>query len=1247
MKSPLRSALFVLTCLAPSWPGSSRADDPFPVPQMFIAGNNVVGGTSSRCVHNGVWVLDPCTEFSPRRAACQAIIDMFNNAAHGAEWCGPYTLDLCDPTPPAFGVLGRAYKEAFFPGPVLTCHPGLFLAGHTYGQPKCPAHSKRFPIPSAPDCLCDPGFQHKIDSAGTDFCVPKTCQPTVANPCEVGTGNKVEHQPVYRGLNGFELSLTFNNADARYPSRFGQRWRDSFDRLIAVSGSNVSALRQDGNAFRFVPAGGGWAPDADTNDRLTELKDSQGTRTGWQLTVAAGDETETYDASGNLLSIRSRSGLTQTLTYSDGTGGANGGFLLDASGQPTVALLPAGQLIRAADNFGRTLAFSYDAGVHVAKVVDPAGATYRFSYLAASYTLASIAFPDASVRSFVYNEPANTGGANLPNVLTGIVDENGARFATFKYDAQQRAVSTEHAGGAQRYTLSYGAGSTTVTDPLGAARTYGFQLVLDVLKNTGISGPVCPSCGPASQTVDANGNVASRTDWNGTVTIFGYDPARNLETSRTEAAGTPQARTLSTQWHPALRLPVRVAEPLRITSYVYNGDGVNCGVSADGASLVPGVLCSKTIQPTSDATGSAGFGAASAGGLRTWSYTYNANGSVLTMDGPRTDVADVTSYAYYADNDADPGRRGNLAAFANALGYTTQILAYNAHGQPLLIVDPNGLSTTLSYDSRQRLTSRNVGGEVTSYSYDGVGQLIRVTLPDGSFVAYGYDAAHRLTAIADNSGNSIAYTLDAMGNRTQERVFDPGGALAQTRSRVYDALNRLAQEIGAQSQATHYGYDAQGNVTSITDPLNHTTTNQYDALNRLVRVTDPANGQTQYAYNGIDQLVAVSDPRNLATAYNYDGLANLNAQSSPDTGATANAYDSAGNLLTQTDAKGQTTSYTYDALNRVTSINFADGSRQSYGYDQGANGLGRLTFFAETDPQTQITILHDYAYDAHGRQVTENRTMNGVTYAIRTSYDAAGRLAGLTYPSGRTVAYEFDALGRISQVSTTPPSASGGATQIVATNISYQPFGGVKGYTLGNGQSYSRTYDQDGRIASYASGSQFVSLGYDAAGRIVSIADATASPNTYGYDSLDRLTSAITPAASYGYGYDAVGNRTSKSAGSATDTYSYSPTSNRIAAIAGAESRSFSFDANGSTVSYGAKQFAYDARGRMVQSVGSLGTTAYQVNALGQRVRKTNSTDDRIFIYDARGRLIAETDPGGTLRREYLYVNDIPLAVIQ
>jgi YD repeat-containing protein len=117
--------------------------------------------------------------------------------------------------------------------------------------------------------------------------------------------------------------------------------------------------------------------------------------------------------------------------------------------------------------------------------------------------------------------------------------------------------------------------------------------------------------------------------------------------------------------------------------------------------------------------------------------------------------------------------------------------------------------------------------------------------------------------------------------------------------------------------------------------------------------------------------------------------------------------------------------------------------------------------------------------------------------------------------------------------------------------------------------------------------------------------------------------------------------------GTATDTYSYSPTSNRIAAISGSTSRTFSFDPNGSTLADGPNQYTYDARGRMVNATSPTGTAFYQVNALGQRVRKTTATDDRVFLYDLRGHLLAETSPTGVVLREYIYLNDIPLAVIQ
>src|SRR5262245_65572800 len=110
--------------------------------------------------------------------------------------------------------------------------------------------------------------------------------------------------------------------------------------------------------------------------------------------------------------------------------------------------------------------------------------------------------------------------------------------------------------------------------------------------------------------------------------------------------------------------------------------------------------------------------------------------------------------------------------------------------------------TTLEYDARQRLISRNIGGEVTSYDYDPLGQLIKVTMPDGSYLNYGYDAARRLTEISDNLGNRIVYTLDNTGNRVSEEVRDSANVLAPNRTRVYNALNRLFKEPGAQNQTT-------------------------------------------------------------------------------------------------------------------------------------------------------------------------------------------------------------------------------------------------------------------------------------------------------------------------------------------------------------------------------------------------------------------------------------------------------------
>ncbi len=57
------------------------------------------------------------------------------------------------------------------------------------------------------------------------------------------------------------------------------------------------------------------------------------------------------------------------------------------------------------------------------------------------------------------------------------------------------------------------------------------------------------------------------------------------------------------------------------------------------------------------------------------------------------------------------------------------------------------------------------------------------------------------------------------------------------------------------------------------------------------------------------------------------------------------------------------------------------------------------------------------------------------------------------------------------------------------------------------------------------------------------------------------------------------------------------------------------------------------------------------MNALGQRVQKaapgTDGPVTTIFQYDTRGCLIAESDPDGTVTREYIYLNELPVGVIQ
>jgi YD repeat-containing protein len=631
-----------------------------------------------------------------------------------------------------------------------SCPYGGYLSNQTcFNAPACVAPQVRNAITGA----C--GLPPKSNGS--------TCDVDVRNPINAGTGNKWQHETDLPGdAFGLGFDRYYNASTIANPSNIGSGWSHAYIRssTLQASGTLVTIRRNDGKEYNFQQSAGLWVTDADVTDRLVELKDNSNVRIGWRYTTAD-NSAETYTATGKLTSIADSSGLTQTLVYSDAS-------------TPITIAPTTGLLLRVTDTFGHQLNFTYDANSRISTLIDPAGGVYRYAY-DANNNLASVTYPDGTGKTYHYENTA------FPHALTGVTDENGNRFATYTYDAQGRAISTEHAGGAERASLIYNAdGTTTVTDALNTTRTYNFQTILGVVKSKGQSQPGGSGCGASASALsyDANGNVASRTDFNGNRTTYTYDLTRNLETSRTEGltstgATTPATRTITTVWHPTFRLPVQITNGNQQTTYAYNSQGD---------------LTQKTVTDLAGNTS------------RSWNtaYTYSAVPGVLLQkveDGPRTDVSDLTTYDYYpADAACQGGQlgcRGQLKQITDALGHITQLTRYSAHGQLEQLTDPNGLVMTMAYDVRQRLTSLNAGGEITAYSYDPAGQVTRVTRPDGAYLAYTYDAAHRLIKTQDGQGNTLTYTLDAMGNRVKEEARDPGGQLARTQSRVYDALSRL------------------------------------------------------------------------------------------------------------------------------------------------------------------------------------------------------------------------------------------------------------------------------------------------------------------------------------------------------------------------------------------------------------------------------------------------------------------------
>ena len=1097
----------------------------------------------------------------------------------------------------------------------------------------------------------------------TVACVPQcdSCQlisdgGAAGKPVNVTTGKLwyQNHDIQLSGPQGLRFSRWYDNQTA-YSRDLGYGWRHSYNAFLDLSvGGRIVFVDEEGRQVYF----NGLSAGATVHDEVTgDDLSLDNPATAYTLTTW-NQATMRFDLSGNLTAVGDRIGNTQTIARDAGN---------------------ANRISSVTDSLGRSVSFGYDSQNRITSITsNPSGVSLSYTYDATcgSGNLCSATMSDGKTWTYEYTD-------SDPHNLTKVVDPLGdAEEINSYYGSGVDKVMQQSTPSAQNVLgFSYSSGSTTVTDGLSRTTTYAFDPKTLMLSS--ISGPGCGCGGGQTRSFiyDNFMRKKSSTDGAGAAHAITWTFGRDVlsashgdgfqelihtfpsATSKTEPLSSGVNRATSWTYYstsdPRRDLVQTETVPSADTSGQNRVTTLNYSTN--------GLLTSEVVQGRI------------AGVVTTYttSYTYDANGKgrLSTIDGPRTDVSDVTTLAYFPDNDSDLARRGQLQTSTDAAGNVRSYASasppfdtYDPFGNPKSITDPNLVVREMTYDGRGRLqtsTVKGVAGDAvdltTTNTYRDDGRLASVTLPLGSSVGYVYDTFDRRTDTirvgADGKQNErLHVTYDTMSQKTKEESQScdtPAATCAswttqRRRDFAYDPYGRLWQVIQPDGFTRYLTYDAAGNLQNTQDER-HSAPNiiyGYDYANRLTSITEKQtivpgpDLLTQYGYDVQDNLSSVTDARANATSYTYDDFARIRQIASPASGTTTRTHDEAGNVRTEIDSAATpvTVTRTYDAINRLSTETYSDTSlNATYTYDETtvAFGKGRLTH--RTDPSGTTK----FSYERRGLTALEERTVGTAVYSTTFQYDGNGNRRLMGYPSGAIYLYGFDFADRPASI-----QQSGGPT--LASGAAYRPFGPIASWTYGNGRTETRGYD-----LRYQLNSQVVSgsildraYGHDGVGNLNSVTDVTPTGNnrTFDFDDMNRLITANGPWTTGSFTYDGIGNRLTKAVGAATTTYGYSSGGVYLQTATGAEPGTYTYSPNpnlGQITGDGVHTYGYDQRHRL----SSIDAKTFKHSAAGVRSRSTSGNTTTEYFFSPEGSLIASST-GAASWIDYVWLGDLPIAQI-
>jgi RHS repeat-associated protein len=540
-------------------------------------------------------------------------------------------------------------------------------------------------------------------------------------------------------------------------------------------------------------------------------------------------------------------------------------------------------------------------------------------------------------------------------------------------------------------------------------------------------------------------------------------------------------------------------------------------------------------------------------------------------------------------------------------------------GRPIkrtLVSDPQAMtSVDTVYDSTGRVqsvtnpyrsnTDPTYGTQ--AFAYDGMNRPTTVTQPDGSIKQFVYGAG-----VGSNGGNSSQICPTS--------VYGVG----------YPSL--AIDEAGKKGQiwTDGFGRVIESDVSDGANNLAAATCSSYDLLNDRTQIVQQGSRTRSYAYDVLSRITSMTTPEAGTVTLYYTNTA----------GALCSGDSVA--VCRRVDASNVITSYNYDAANRLVSRTFSDSTPTvSYFYDQASynglsitNGKGRRTGMADSSGTAA------WSYDALGHVLTEKRTIGSVTKSFSYTYDLAGNVASIQYPSGNVVNFGYNNAKEL--VSET--SADG---INYASNAVYAPQGILSSVMHGQSATFPgilETFNFNNRlqvtgISASSQAGTALNLGYSfpsASNNNLAVTENNSRDNgrtqSWTYDFLNRLISAQSAATAgpdcWGQvlGYDSWANLLSET----PSKCSSSSLSASVNAANQLTNTGFSYDPDGRlTNEGGTNPYTYDAENQIITA----GGISYTYDGLGTRVKKS---DGKVYWHDTLGNDLAETDLSGNTTAEYI-----------